>query len=234
MRVAILGGTGFLGELLTEKEVKSGHDVFVVARNEGKLITLKEKFPSIKILAGDIADPWTVATVFKFKPDGVFLLSAFKHVGMAEEEVFQCVKSNVTGVINVLNATFVHKPAFVVLTSTDKAAKVSGVYGATKLLGERLMKEAEELNSDTKYRVVRYGNVLYSTGSVLCKWKDKIEKGEKVIVTDGEATRFFWTREEALNLKNRHRRYAIRPVHEVNEDMGLIERYEYKVWRRKS
>lgn len=200
MRVVVCGGTGFLGELLVERLSQNGDEILVVGRNEGKLISLKEKFPSIQILAGDIADSWTVASIFYFKPEGVFLLSAFKHVGMAEDEVFQCIKSNITGTLKILKASLKYKPQFVVFTSTDKAAQVAGVYGATKLLGERLMLEAEKLNPETKYRVVRYGNVLYSTGSVLCKWKDRIEKGEPVTVTDANATRFFWTRNDAIKL----------------------------------
>lgn len=200
MKHVVFGGTGFLGELLVEMLVKKGDDVLVIARNEGKLINLQQKFPSIKIITGDIAESFTIARAFHFKPDGIFLLSAFKHVGMAEDQVNQCVRSNVVGVMKVLRASLIKKPKFIILTSTDKAAQVSGVYGCTKLLGERLFQEAQKLNPETKYRVVRYGNVLYSTGSVLCKWKEKIERGEEVIITDGEATRFFWTREEAIDL----------------------------------
>jgi FlaA1/EpsC-like NDP-sugar epimerase len=74
------------------------------------------------------------------------------------------------------------------------------VYGASKLLMERLFGQFEALNSDTQYRLVRYGNVLYSTGSVLCKWKDLLEQGKEVIVTDGNATRFFWTVDQAVGL----------------------------------
>lgn len=200
MRTVVFGGTGFLGELLVERLVKHGDEVMVVARNEGKLIQLQQKFPSIYILTGDIADSWTVARAFHFKPEGVFLFSAFKHVGIAEDQVNQCVRSNVVGVMKILKASLIHKPEFVVLTSTDKAAQVSGVYGATKLIGERLFNEAQKLNGATKYRVVRYGNVLYSTGSVLCKWKDLIKQGKEVTITDPNATRFFWTRDEALDL----------------------------------
>jgi UDP-N-acetylglucosamine 4,6-dehydratase len=74
------------------------------------------------------------------------------------------------------------------------------VYGATKLLMERLFNEYQKLNEDTAYRIVRYGNVLYSTGSVLCKWKDKMIRGDSVIITDPDATRFYWTVDEAINL----------------------------------
>lgn len=200
MRYVVFGATGFLGELLVKRLVDQGHDVIAVARNEGKLIALKERFFGIETISGDIADSWTVASAFRCRPDGVFLLSAFKHVGMAETETMQCVKSNVIGTLKVLKASMESKPGFVVLTSTDKAAQVSGVYGATKLLGEKLFEESERLNPDTKYRVVRYGNVIKSTGSFLTKWEDKMKKGEEIILTDPEATRFFWTRDDAVNL----------------------------------
>ncbi len=198
MKYLILGGTGFLGEKLVER--LKDEDVTVVARNEGKLIALKEKFPNINIIPGDIADSWTVASAFSTKPDGCFVLSAFKHVGMAEKEVMQCVKSNVVGTLKVLRASMEHKPKFVIITSTDKAAQVAGVYGATKLIDEKLFEEAERLNPDTKYRVVRYGNVIKSTGSFLTKWEDKMKNGEEVILTDPTATRFFWSRDEAVDL----------------------------------
>ena len=65
---------------------------------------------------------------------------------------------------------------------------------------ERLHEQFERLNLKTKYRIVRYGNVLYSTGSVLCKWKELLSKNQEVVVTDGNATRFFWSVEQALDL----------------------------------
>jgi UDP-N-acetylglucosamine 4,6-dehydratase/UDP-glucose 4-epimerase len=199
MKYLILGGSGFLGTLLVERLYK-GNELTVVARNEGKLIALKEKFPTIDIIPGDISDSWTVASAFLSKPDGVFLLSAFKHVGMAEKEAMQCVKSNVIGTLKVLRASMEYKPKFVIITSTDKAAQVSGVYGATKLIDEKLFEEAERLNKDTKYRVVRYGNVIKSTGSFLTKWEEKMKNREEIILTDPNATRFFWSRDEAVNL----------------------------------
>ena len=65
---------------------------------------------------------------------------------------------------------------------------------------ERLSKQYEKLNSNCKYRIVRYGNVLYSTGSVLCKWKSLIEQNKELIVTEPNATRFFWTVSQAVDL----------------------------------
>lgn len=195
--ILISGGTGFLAEELIRR--LQGKNIRVVARNEGKLVALKEQFPAIEILTGDIADEW-VARKAMVGITEVYHLAAFKHVGLAEENVFECISTNITGTLNLLKVSLETKPKVFLSISTDKAAQVVGVYGATKFLMERLIGEAERVNSDTKYRVVRYGNVLYSTGSVLCKWKEKIEKGEVVTVTDPNATRFFWTREEAVDL----------------------------------
>lgn len=201
MKYLVTGATGFLGEELIASLLKTQIDVKIraLARNEGKLIALKERFPQIEIMTGDVADQW-IARKAMHGINGVFHLAAFKHVGQAEKDVFQCVNSNIAGTVNILEESYKTKPHFVIGISTDKAAQVAGVYGATKLLMERLFQEIETINPDTKYRIVRYGNVLYSTGSVLCKWKDKLEKNEEIILTDPEATRFFWTREEAIQL----------------------------------
>lgn len=201
MKYLVTGATGFLGEKLIESLLKTQISVQIraLARNEGKLIALKERFPQIEIMTGDVADQW-IARKAMHGIDGVFHLAAFKHVGQAEKDVFQCVNSNIAGTVNILEESYKTKPHFVIGISTDKAAQVAGVYGATKLLMERLFQEIETINPDTKYRIVRYGNVLYSTGSVLCKWKEKIQKDEEITLTDPEATRFFWTRDEAIQL----------------------------------
>jgi UDP-N-acetylglucosamine 4,6-dehydratase/UDP-glucose 4-epimerase len=132
--------------------------------------------------------------------DGVFHLAASKHVGIAEYQVRECIKSNTIGSMNILEHSLDKELDFVIGISTDKAAQVAGVYGASKLLMERLFTQFEKLNTKCDYRIVRYGNVLYSTGSVLCKWKDLLQEGKEVIVTAPEATRFFWTVDQALDL----------------------------------
>lgn len=175
-------------------------EVRVVARNEGKLLELKEEFPHIEIVTGDISDPYICEKVCR-GVDGIYHLAAFKHVGLAEKEnVRECVLNNVYASMNLLEQTRKNKPEFMVGISSDKAGQVKGVYGATKFLMERLFAEYEVTNPDTKYRIVRYGNVLYSTGSVLCKWRDRLKEGKEVTITDFDATRFFWTVEEAVDL----------------------------------
>lgn len=195
----VTGGSGFLGIPLCERILSQGGRVRAIARDEGKLIELKQQFPSIEILTGDISDRFEVKQAMQ-GVTGVFHLAASKHVGIAEKQVRECIKSNTLGSLYILEESLNTKPEFILGVSTDKAAKVAGVYGATKLLMERLFGQFEALNPETQYRLVRYGNVLYSTGSVLCKWKDLLQQGKEVIVTDGEATRFFWTVDQAVDL----------------------------------
>lgn len=195
----VTGATGFLGEHLTERILELGGRVRAFSRNEGKLIVLKQKNPSVEIYTGDVSD-WFEVKQAMLGVDAVFHLAASKHVGLAEKYSRECTKTNVIGSLNILEESLQQNFDFVIGISTDKAAQVSGVYGATKLLMERLFLQCEKLNPNTKYRIVRYGNVLYSTGSVLCKWKDLLLEGKQVIVTEPKATRFFWTREQAVDL----------------------------------
>ena len=195
----VTGGSGFLGFPLVDKIISEGAKVRVIARDEGKLISLKEKYPDIEIYPGDIADKFEVKQAMK-GVNGVFHLAASKHVGLAETFVRENIKSNTLGSLIILEVSLERDLDFILTTSTDKAAQVAGVYGATKFLVERLFKQFQSLNPKCQYRIVRYGNVLYSTGSVLCKWKDLIEQGKEVIVTEPSATRFFWNVEQAIQL----------------------------------
>jgi UDP-N-acetylglucosamine 4,6-dehydratase/UDP-glucose 4-epimerase len=195
----VTGGSGFLGDELIKRLLNQGGDIVTVSRNEGQLIKLKQKFPSIRIETGDISNKHSVHRVMK-GVSGVFHLAAFKHVGMAETQSVECINSNVIGSKNVLECAVEESVEFVIGISTDKAAQVVGVYGASKLLMERMFQQYEVDCPNIKFRIVRYGNVLYSTGSVLCKWKELLKQGKEVIVTEPKATRFFWTIDQAVDL----------------------------------
>jgi UDP-N-acetylglucosamine 4,6-dehydratase/UDP-glucose 4-epimerase len=195
----ITGATGFLGEHLVEKIINDGGKVRAFSRNEGKLIMIKQKHPEIEIFTGDVSDKFEMKQAM-MGVDAVFHLAASKHVGLAETYSRECTKTNIMGSLNILENSLEQELDFVIGISTDKAAQVSGVYGATKLLMERLFLQFQNINPSVEYRIVRYGNVLYSTGSVLCKWKELLEEGKQVIITDPDATRFFWTRNQAVDL----------------------------------
>lgn len=198
----ITGGSGFLAEGLLRYLTSNNYlNIRILARNEGNLIKMKQLFPHVEIITGNCADPKIMYKALD-KVSGVFHLAAFKHVGLAEQYPLECIRSNITGSETLLECSL-HKDInldFVLGISTDKACQVSGVYGATKYLMEKMFQDYEKINKETKYRIVRYGNVLYSTGSVLCKWKNLIEHGKEVIVTDSEATRFYWTVDQAIDL----------------------------------
>lgn len=195
MKILVTGGTGFLGKPLVKRLLDRGHLVKVMSRNQGKLIDLD----GVEIFSGDVS---IYSDVYEAMRDcqGVYHLAASKHVGLAEKLVTECVRSNVVGSHNVYECSREFKPEFVMSISTDKACRVAGIYGATKLLMEGMSQQYQTINPQTKYRLVRYGNVLYSTGSVLCKWKKLILEGKDIVVTEPEATRFFWTVEQALDL----------------------------------
>lgn len=199
MKYLVTGGSGFLGQELVKRLLEQGFEVRVMARNEGNLGILKERFPKVEIIPGSVSD-YFICQKACYGIDGIFHLAALKHVGIAEIHPREAIMTNILGTVNLLEMSLLYKPKFIIGISTDKAASRSGVYGATKFLMERLFAEYEKLNPKTEYRVVRYGNVLYSTGSVLTKWKDKIQKGEVITITDLDATRFFWTVEQAVDL----------------------------------
>jgi UDP-N-acetylglucosamine 4,6-dehydratase/UDP-glucose 4-epimerase len=198
MNILITGATGFLGVALLERLHKTNDhsSIKVLSRNEGKLISLKQKYPDIKIITGDVSDDCTVEYACK-GVDVLFHLAAFKHVGLAERMAYQCAMSNISGTVNLLKHFKGH--TFVAI-STDKVAKISGVYGASKYIMERLIKQWSEIDNAVRYIVPRYGNVIGSTGSVIPKWISICKDGGEMVVTDPEATRFFFTVDDAVDL----------------------------------
>jgi UDP-N-acetylglucosamine 4,6-dehydratase/UDP-glucose 4-epimerase len=199
-RIIIFGGSGSLGVSLISRLISIGQtNILSVSRNESSAVALKERFPGIQIMIGDISDAWTVKSAM-VGAEQCMVLSALKHVGIAETSVNSCIMTNIIGLMNIVNESLQAKPKVLMFISTDKAAQGNGVYGCSKKIGERLIAEAERINPDTKYRVVRYGNVWGSNGSIITKWRPKLEKGEEVILTDPEASRFFWTMDEAVDL----------------------------------
>lgn len=193
-KILITGGTGFLGQELIKRLPQE--QVRIVARNEKNLIDLKTQYPSIEIIPGYVKEELICQKALQ-DVDTVFHISAFKHVGLAEENVHTCIGSNLIGTMNLLK--YFSGQTFV-FTSTDKACKVNGVYGATKLLAERAIIEYSHLHPEKTIRIVRYGNVLGSSGSVIPKWKTLLQEGKEIVLTDPEATRFFWTASEAVDL----------------------------------
>jgi FlaA1/EpsC-like NDP-sugar epimerase len=149
---------------------------------------------------GDIRDEALVERVFsEHKPQVVLHAAAHKHVGQLEANVAEGIGNNVVGTHNVARAADKHGAEVFLLVSTDKAVRPSSVMGATKRVAEYIARDLGE-RSRTRYTAVRFGNVLGSSGSVLEIFQKQLAAGGPLTVTDAEATRFFMTVEEAVQL----------------------------------
>jgi UDP-N-acetylglucosamine 4,6-dehydratase len=199
-KVVVTGATGYIGAKLVEKLIQQDKYVHAVARNEGKLLELKSKHKHLEIFPCPVENEYLIRKAAK-DCSGIFHLASFKDVNLAEKHALKTIETNILGTLNLLKATVDNRSIkFIVASSSDKAERISGVYGASKFLVERLFEEFNLLNSgQCKYRVVRFGNILHSTSSVVAKWRKAIATGNDITITDPSATRFFLTRDVAIN-----------------------------------
>lgn len=195
----VTGGGGFIGNHVIDEIISNGAFVRTIGTNVSGLSFLKNKYgDKIEIIQGDIKNLDKIKHLITTNVVGVFHLAAFKYVGLAEKKPRECIYSNIIGTLNVLNISVENRLEFIVAASTAASVQNTTVYGTTKMLMEKLFKQYQTENPNIKFRVIRLGNVLYSTGSVSYKWKDSITKGNDIIITNGESTRFFMSVDEAV------------------------------------
>ncbi|HEY5899557.1 MAG TPA: nucleoside-diphosphate sugar epimerase/dehydratase [Burkholderiales bacterium] len=163
----------------------------------------RDRFPAMQVtpVIGDAKDEARVEEVFRrCKPDVVFHAAAYKHVPLMEEDnAFQAVANNVLATLTVARATQRAQAAKFVLVSTDKAVNPVNVMGASKRLAE-LVCQALQPQGGTEFVIVRFGNVLGSTGSVVPRFRQQIASGGPVTVTHPEMQRYFMSIAEAAQL----------------------------------
>ena len=138
----------------------------------------------------------------KYKPDTVYHAAAYKHVPLVEENICEGVKNNVFGTLNILQISIKEKVSDFVLISSDKAVRPSNVMGASKRISELCLQAIHNSrnNLETKLCMVRFGNVLGSSGSIIPKFKKQIKDGGPVTLTHPEVTRYFMAITEAAQL----------------------------------
>ncbi len=137
-------------------------------------------------------------TFKKYTPDIVIHAAAYKHVPLVEANISEAIKNNVIGTKNIIDISIKYKIQKVVLISTDKAVRPTNVMGTTKRICELYAQNSNGVGTDIV--VVRFGNVLGSSGSVIPKFKGQIEKGQKITVTHRDITRYFMLIPEACEL----------------------------------
>jgi FlaA1/EpsC-like NDP-sugar epimerase len=194
----ITGGTGSLGKALTRHVLENHLDIkklVIYSRDEQKQFLMAREFPSetypqLRFLIGDVRDKERLTRAFK-DVDFVIHAAAMKHVHIAEENPDECIKTNIGGAENVIHASLETEVERVVALSTDKACAPVSLYGATKLTSDKLFVAAnkiENLNS-IRFSIVRYGNVLGCSGSVIPLFL-KLRKDQPLPITDVNMTRF--------------------------------------------
>jgi FlaA1/EpsC-like NDP-sugar epimerase len=206
--VLITGAGGSIGsELCRQIALYDPQSLLLYESSEFALYNMEQEltrnFPQLKIacLAGDVRDEARIEQVFGlFKPAVVFHAAAYKHVPMMEREnAWQAVRNNVYGTWCVASTAQRHGVDKFVLISTDKAVNPTNVMGTTKRLAEMVCQGLQQANG-TRFVMVRFGNVLGSTGSVIPKFRQQIAKGGPVTVTHPEITRYFMSIPEAAQL----------------------------------
>ncbi len=206
--ILITGGTGSLGKKLVEVILEKWPDVkrlVIYSRDEQKQFLMNQEFPenqykAIRYFIGDVRDYERLVRAFN-GIDYVIHAAAMKHIHIAEYNPMECVKTNVLGAENVINAALKTGVKSVVALSTDKAAAPINLYGATKLVSDKLFVAANNIKGwqDIKFSVVRYGNVMGSNGSVIPFYLGKKKEG-KLPITDSEMTRFNITLKEGVDM----------------------------------
>jgi FlaA1/EpsC-like NDP-sugar epimerase len=184
-QILITGGTGSLGKQLVKtilKEYPSVSRLVVFSRDEQKQFQMANEFPELKYPAmryfiGDVRDYERLKRACT-GIDYIIHTAAMKHVHIAEYNPSECVKTNIGGAENVIQAAFECNVSCVVALSTDKACAPINLYGATKLTSDKLFIAANNIRgkNDVKFSVVRYGNVMGSNGSVIPFFYEKKER----------------------------------------------------------
>ena len=206
--ILITGAGGTIGAELSRQILKQKpKKIILFELNEFALFKIYEELSGIhknlKIvpLLGNILDQKKLEKVFKtFKVDTVYHAAASKHVPLVESNICEGARNNILGTLYVVKAAINEKVKNLVFISSDKAVRPTNIMGASKRFAELCLQVYKEKNPLTNFSIVRFGNVLASSGSVIPKFKQQIIEGGPVTLTHSEVTRYFMTVPEAAQL----------------------------------
>ena len=205
----VTGAGGSIGSEIVRQTLAYGPSkLILVDNNEFSLFQIHRELEGRNLptklvpLLADVQDFRGMSAIFaEHEVDAVFHAAAFKHVRMVQENAIAGIKNNICGTKIVAEAAIASKVKRFVLISTDKAVRPTSIMGATKRISEMVVQAlAAEQTHKTILSIVRFGNVLGSTGSVVPLFQEQIAKGGPVLVTDPEVTRYFMLISEAAQL----------------------------------
>mgnify|MGYP001260238595 FL=1 len=198
-KILITGGTGYLGRNLA-LFYKKKYKVFIGARNNKQNFLVKN-LTNCEVVPLDVSNIDSVNDCLNYsKPDIVIHAAATKFVDLSEKFPFECIDINIVGSANIARACINKKIPTVIGVSTDKASPpIKNIYGLSKSCMERLFSSIEPYGK-TKFICVRYGNVTWSTGSVLPIWKQMFNKNKTILTTGPNMRRFFFSVDDAVSL----------------------------------
>ncbi len=197
-KIFITGGAGTLGRAIIERWVDA--DITIYSTDPVKHHKILADFPNVTSVIGDILDYNSLALAMAGH-DIVVHAAAMKFIPEGEKYPHYTYRVNVDGSYNVIEAALQANVKQVVGISTDKACHPVNAYGASKMMMERLFQETSQADLvETKFHLVRYGNVLGSSGSFIHNWKRDIEEHGKVFSTNPDMTRFWLTVDHAVDL----------------------------------
>ena len=201
--ILVTGGAGSFGQKFVEIVLKEHNpkSVRVYDNRELASVEMERKFNDerLRFLLGDIRDKERLSRAMN-GVDIVVHAAALKHVPICEYNPIEAIRTNIDGSINVIDEALNNGVEKVMLISTDKAVQPVNLYGATKMVAEKLFVQGNSYAGDKKtiFSVARYGNVVGSSGSIVPLFKEQKEKGE-VTITDEKMTRFWITLEQGVN-----------------------------------
>ncbi|TLZ43407.1 MAG: UDP-N-acetylglucosamine 4,6-dehydratase (inverting) [Methanobacteriota archaeon] len=202
LTILVTGGTGSFGQKFTELVLADHRPkaIRIYSRDEWKQVQMQTRFndPRLRFLIGDVRDRNRLSRAMN-GVDVVIHAAALKQVPVAEYNPIEAVRTNIEGAVNVIDAAIDNGVSKVLALSSDKAVHPVNLYGATKLVAEKLIVQANSYSGPrkTRFSVVRYGNVIGSRGSVVPVFRDQARAGT-LMLTDERMTRFWITQEQAV------------------------------------
>lgn len=216
MKIFCTGITGTIGTAFVK--LLNGHEVSGIDRNEESVAKFRQAYPNIDVKVGDFGE----VDFSRDKPDLLIHLAAMKHIDLCEINANECVLNNIIKTYNLFKNAYKNK-VDILFMSTDKAVEPCSAYGYTKALGEHMAREYGG-------SIVRSGNVLASSGSVLNIWDEAIKNSQPIKITHKKMRRFFISPENLV--KRIWEKYLAGEkliIPEMDMDIGLIELLEKKL-----